>query len=67
MPYAGSIRAAGQEPAAIQRVIEQRLASRAIEPQAVVAVKSQTSSEVSVLGKAIRKRNEYRYTGFKPK
>ena len=50
VPYAGSIRAAGQEPAAIQRVIEQRLASRAIEPQAVVAVKSQTSSEVSVLG-----------------
>ena len=50
VPYAGSINAAGQEPAAIQRVIEQRLASRAIEPQAVVAVKSQTSSEVSVLG-----------------
>lgn len=50
VPYAGSIKAAGQEPAAIQRVIEQRLASRAIEPQAVVAVKSQTSSEVSVLG-----------------
>ena len=50
VPYAGSIHAAGQEPAAIQRVIEQRLASRAIEPQAVVAVKSQTSSEVSVLG-----------------
>jgi polysaccharide export outer membrane protein len=50
VPYAGSIKAAGLEPAAIQRVIEQRLASRAIEPQAVVAVKSQTSSEVSVLG-----------------
>lgn len=50
VPYAGSIKAAGQEPAAVQRVIEQRLASRAIEPQAVVAVKSQTSSEVSVLG-----------------
>jgi polysaccharide export outer membrane protein len=50
VPYAGSIKAAGQEPAAIQRSIEQRLASRAIEPQAVVAVKSQTSSEVSVLG-----------------
>ena len=50
MPYAGSIKAAGQEPAAVQRVIEQRLASRAIEPQAVVAVKSQSSSEVSVLG-----------------
>ncbi len=50
VPYAGSIHAAGQEPAAIQNVIEQRLASRAIEPQAVVSVKSQTSSEVSVLG-----------------
>jgi polysaccharide export outer membrane protein len=50
VPYAGTIHAAGQEPAAIQRVIEQRLASRAIEPQAVVAVKNQTSSEVSVLG-----------------
>jgi polysaccharide biosynthesis/export protein len=50
VPYAGSIHAAGLEPAAIQSVIEQRLASRAIEPQAVVSVKSQTSSEVSVLG-----------------
>jgi polysaccharide export outer membrane protein len=50
VPYAGIVHAAGQEPAAIQRVIEQRLASRAIEPQAVVAVKNQTSSEVSVLG-----------------
>ena len=50
VPYAGSIHAAGLEPAAIQNVIEQRLASRAIEPQAVVTVKSQTSSEVSVLG-----------------
>jgi polysaccharide export outer membrane protein len=50
VPYAGSIKASGQEPAAIQRTIEQRLASRAIEPQAVVAVKSQTSSEISVLG-----------------
>ena len=50
VPYAGSIKCRGQEPAAVQRVIEQRLASRAIEPQAVVAVKSQTSSEVSVLG-----------------
>jgi polysaccharide export outer membrane protein len=50
VPYAGTIHAAGQEPAAIQRIIEQRLASRAIEPQAVVAVKNQTSSEVSVLG-----------------
>lgn len=50
VPYAGSVKAAGQEPAAVQRTIEQRLASRAIEPQAVVSVKSQTSSEISVLG-----------------
>jgi len=50
VPYAGSIHAAGQEPAAIQQIIEQRLESRAIEPQAVVSLKSQTSSEVSVLG-----------------
>lgn len=50
VPYAGTIHVVGQEPAAIQRVIEQRLASRAIEPQAVVAIKNQTSSEISVLG-----------------
>lgn len=50
VPYAGSIKAAGLEPAAVQRTIEQRLGSRAIEPQAVVSVKSQTSSEISVLG-----------------
>ena len=50
VPYAGTIKVAGMEPVAIQRVIEQRLASRAIEPQAVVSVKSQSSSQVSVLG-----------------
>jgi polysaccharide export outer membrane protein len=50
VPYAGTIHVDGSDPAAIQRVIEQRLANRAIEPQAVVAIKSQTSSQVSVLG-----------------
>src|SRR5262245_18807668 len=50
VPYAGTIHVSGSEPGAIQSVIEQRLGNRAIEPQAVVAIKSQTSSQVSVLG-----------------
>src|SRR5262245_35900568 len=41
VPYAGTIHVSGSEPGAIQSVIEQRLGNRAIEPQAVVAIKSQ--------------------------
>jgi polysaccharide export outer membrane protein len=50
VPYAGLIMAKGRTLDAIQRDIVSRLASRAIEPQAVVAVTSQASSNVTVIG-----------------
>jgi polysaccharide export outer membrane protein len=50
VPYAGTIRVLGIEPAEIERIIQQRLASRAIEPQAVISIKQQNSSQVSVIG-----------------
>ncbi|WP_187144331.1 polysaccharide biosynthesis/export family protein [Microvirga massiliensis] len=50
VPYAGEINAVGRTPAEIQADIEERLKSRAIEPQAVVTITSRQSEEVSVLG-----------------
>lgn len=50
VPYAGAIRAKGQTLPRIQQEIEQKLAGRAIEPQAVVALAGQTSSQVTVIG-----------------
>jgi polysaccharide biosynthesis/export protein len=50
VPYAGSIKASGRSLTQIQKQIEGKLASRAIEPQAVVAILNQKSNEVSVMG-----------------
>jgi polysaccharide biosynthesis/export protein len=50
VPYAGQIRANRRSVPDIQRDIEQRLATRAIEPQAVVNLVGQRSSEVAVFG-----------------
>jgi polysaccharide biosynthesis/export protein len=50
VPYAGSIRAAGRTPTAVQESIVAALKNRAIEPQAVVALTDQRTSLISVLG-----------------
>lgn len=50
IPYAGLIKAAGREPAQIEAEIVQKLRNRAIEPQAVVTVKEQRSTWVTVIG-----------------
>jgi polysaccharide export outer membrane protein len=50
VPYAGEVTAVGRTPAEIQADIEEKLRSRAIEPQVVVTVNSRQSDEVSVLG-----------------
>ncbi len=50
VPYAGSIRAAGRTPTQVQRGIVDAIKSRAIEPQAVVALATQNTSLISVLG-----------------
>jgi polysaccharide export outer membrane protein len=50
VPYAGEIVAVGRTPAEIQADIENKLRTRAIEPQAVITINSRQSDEVSVLG-----------------
>jgi polysaccharide biosynthesis/export protein len=50
VPYAGQVRANRRSVPDIQRDIEQRLAARAIEPQAIVSLVEQRSSDVSVVG-----------------
>lgn len=50
VPYAGAIRAAGRTPSEIQQDIVKALGNRAIEPQVVVALITQNTSLISVLG-----------------
>jgi polysaccharide export outer membrane protein len=50
VPYAGQIKAAGRTAVDIQRSIVEKIANRAIEPQAVVAMSQQRTSLISVLG-----------------
>ena len=50
VPYAGQIRALNRGTPAIQQDIIDKLKDRAIEPQAVVSIVSQTSTQVTVLG-----------------
>ena len=50
IPYAGQIRAAGRTPDQVQQEIVNALKNRAIEPQAVVAIVTQNSTLISVLG-----------------
>ena len=50
VPYAGRIRAVGRSVESVQADIEDRLANRAIEPQALITKVSSRSAEVSVLG-----------------
>ena len=50
VPYAGQIMALNRTTVAIQQDIVNKLKDRAIEPQAIVAITSQTSTEVTVVG-----------------
>lgn len=50
VPYAGQVPVAGLTIREIQDTIVDRLKSRAIEPQVIVSVQEQRSSQVSVLG-----------------
>lgn len=50
VPYAGAVRAVGRTPAEVQLSIVNALRNRAIEPQVVVALVTQNSSLISVLG-----------------
>jgi polysaccharide biosynthesis/export protein len=50
VPYAGSIKANGRTPVQIQQDIVKAIGNRAIEPQAIVALVTQNTSLISVLG-----------------
>lgn len=50
VPYAGRIKASGKTPDEVEKIVVERLRNRAIEPQAVVALRDQRSALISVLG-----------------
>lgn len=53
VPYAGRIHAVGLTPYEIQLAIQKRLASREIEPQAIVTVTKSVSNAVTVIGDTV--------------
>src|SRR5579864_2563101 len=53
VPFAGRVPAAGRLPVEVQRTIEQRLAEKAIEPQAIVTVTKSLSTSVTVTGEVV--------------
>lgn len=50
VPYAGAVKAAGRTPSEIQQDIVRVIGNRAIEPQVIVALITQNTSLISVLG-----------------
>jgi polysaccharide biosynthesis/export protein len=50
VPYAGLVPAAGKTPAEVEQIIVDRIKNRAIEPQVVVALATQNTSLISVVG-----------------
>jgi polysaccharide export outer membrane protein len=50
VPYAGSVPAAGKTPSQVDQEIVNRIKNRAIEPQAVVALVTQNTSLITVVG-----------------
>jgi polysaccharide biosynthesis/export protein len=53
VPYAGQVPAAGQAPAEVQQIIEALLASKALQPQALVIVKKTAANTVTVAGETV--------------
>jgi polysaccharide biosynthesis/export protein len=53
VPFADRIPVAGKSPLEVQRVIEQRLADKAIEPQALVAITKSISNSATVSGEVV--------------
>jgi polysaccharide biosynthesis/export protein len=53
VPYAGQVSSAGRTPAEVQQTIEALLASKALEPQALVIVKKTAANAVTVAGETV--------------
>jgi len=52
VPFAGQVRAAGRSIVQVQKDIESRLNSRAVEPQVVIAMQEQNATDIAVFGDA---------------
>jgi polysaccharide export outer membrane protein len=50
VPYAGEIQVIGKTPSEIGKIISEKLAPRAIEPEVVVSISGRGGSEISVIG-----------------
>lgn len=53
VPYAGRVHVAGRTPFEVEQTLEQRLAERAIEPQAIVTISRSVSDDATVSGELI--------------
>ena len=53
VPFAGRVAAAGRTPLQVQQEIQQRLADKAIEPQAIVTVKNSVTNTATVQGEVV--------------
>ena len=53
VPYAGRVRSAGLRPVQVQHEIEERLAGKAIEPQAIVVIAKSLTNTATVTGEVI--------------
>jgi polysaccharide export outer membrane protein len=53
VPFAGRVPVAGRLPVEVQKTIEQRLAEKAIEPQAIVTVTRSVTNSATVTGEVI--------------
>lgn len=53
IPYAGRIIATGHTPEEVARTVEQRLAGKAIEPQALVVIRRNLANTVAVAGEVV--------------
>lgn len=63
VPYAGAVKAAGRTPSQVNQAIVDRIKDRAIEPQAVVALVTQNTSLITVIGEV---NNAFTPTGRVP-
>ena len=53
VPFAGRVPVAGRTPLQVQQEIQQRLADKAIEPQAIVTVKNSVTNTATVQGEVV--------------
>jgi polysaccharide biosynthesis/export protein len=63
VPYAGAIHAAGRTVTEVERDVEKKLASRAIEPQVSISFVEQNASMVSVVGEALNSASKFKISG----